>query len=95
MIIDDCRFTELYVDGLQHSEDLQLLIQRYLERFTIDLSVVNGIIRSQGPLITVEYKCLYFMFVCYHRLYREVIDLAQSKLQDGTGRRPHYRYKNF
>ena len=90
--IDNYRFTELYVDDLQHSEDLQLLIQRYLERFTIDPSVVNGIIRSLDCCIV---QLFYFMFVCYHRLYREVIDLAQNKLQDGTGRRPHYRCKDF
>ena len=87
------RFTEIYVEGLQHSEDLQLLIQRYLERFTIDLSVVNGIIRSL--LIAVWYRCFFILilFVIIYRFHREMNDLAQNKLQDGTGRRPQYRYQ--
>ena len=91
-IIGNYRFTEIYVEGLQHSEDLQLLIQRYLERFTIDLSVINGIIRSL--LIAVWSTCRYvfIIFCLLYRLYREINDLAQNKLQDGTGRRPQYRY---
>ena len=91
-IIGNYRFTEIYVEGLQHSEDLQLLIQHYLERFTIDLSVINGIIRSL--FIAVWYTCRYIfiIFCLLYRFYREINDLAQNKLQDGTGRRPQYRY---
>ena len=40
------RFTEFYVDEVQHSDDLRLLIERYLEGFTLNISVVNGVIRS-------------------------------------------------
>ena len=40
-----CRFTEIYVDEMQHTEDLQLLIQRYLEGFNLSISVANGIIK--------------------------------------------------
>ena len=40
-----CRFTEFYVNELENTEDLQLLIQSYLEGFAVSGSDVSGIIR--------------------------------------------------
>ena len=39
------RFTEFYVNELENTEDLQLLIQHYLEGFAISGCDVSGIIR--------------------------------------------------
>ena len=45
------RFTEFYVNDVQNTEDLQLLIQRYLEGFSITASDISGIIRYHQALL--------------------------------------------
>lgn len=33
-----------------------------------------------------------FQLINFYRFYQTMRELSETRLQDGTGRRPHYRY---
>ncbi|XP_064402600.1 midasin-like isoform X2 [Halichondria panicea] len=67
------RLTEFYVDEVQDSSDLRLLVHTYLQSVSPPSKLVEGIIK----------------------LHLSMKKLAESRLQDGTGRKPNYSLRNL